>query len=115
MDDNAPVGIQHITLPVCFWIAIFNRFVPMADPESSDSPQVKLFLECARGFETRDLDLIANTTHKDCCYVIYPRSLGRQEQAKEEWLAHWAGIMSLWTADLDVSYVGCSSDPLSRD
>ena len=87
----------------------------MANPETSDSPQVKLFLECSRGFQTKDLDVIAKNLHKDCRYVAYPRSLGRPNQTKEEWLEQWAGILSLWTGELEVSYIGCSSDPVRRD
>jgi hypothetical protein len=87
----------------------------MADPESSDSPQIKLFRECSRAFLTRDSDLLAKTTHKDYRYVNYPRSLGKPEQTKEEFLEHWAEAMSFWIADPDVGYIGCSSDPLRHD
>jgi hypothetical protein len=115
MADDVPVGIQYITLPTCLWIPIFNRLVLMADSEDPDTPQSKLFHECGRGFRTRDLDLIASTVHKDFRYVAYPQSLGKPEQTKEEWLKGWAGIISLWTADLEVSYISRSSDPLRRD
>ena len=85
----------------------------MANPESSDSPQVKLFLECSRGLQTKNLDITAKNLHKDCRYVAYPRSLGRSNQTKEEWLEQWAGILSLWTSELEVSYIGCSSTPFA--
>ena len=103
MADGVPEDTQYITLLTCFWIAIFNRLVPMADPESSDSAQTKLFRECRRGFQTRDLELIASTIHKDYRYIAYPRSLGKPEQTKEEWLNRWAGLIGLWSADLEVS------------
>jgi hypothetical protein len=88
---------------------------PMANPESSDSPQIKLFLQSRGNFEKRDLASIANSLHKDFRYVSYPRSLGHPEQTKEEWLERYAGIMSLWAAAPEVGYIGCSSDPLRRD
>jgi hypothetical protein len=87
----------------------------MTDSENSDSPQVKLLRQCGRGFGTRDLGLIAKTLHKDYRYVAYPRSLGRSEQTKEEYLGQYAGIISLWAADPEVSHVGCSPDPLRHD
>ena len=97
------------------WIAIFNRLIPMADPEGSDSPQAKLFHDGSRGFKTKDLNLIAKVLHKDFRYVAYPRSLGKTEETKEEWLERWTGIISLWDGNLDVSYIGCFPDPLHHD
>jgi hypothetical protein len=87
----------------------------MADLESSDSPEMKVLQQCSRGFKTKDLDLVAKALHKDFRYVAYPRSLGKPEETKEEWLERWAGIVSLWTGELEVSCVGCSSDPFRRD
>ena len=84
----------------------------MADLESSVSPQVKFIQECSLGFQTRNLDIIAKALHEDCRYVTYPRSLGKPEQTKEEWLGEYAGIVSLWTSDPEVSCIGCSSGPL---
>ena len=112
-----PVGIQYITITLltCFWIATFNRPVPMADSENSDSPQAKLLRECARGFETRDLDLIAKPLHKGFRYVPYPKSLGKPEQTKEEWLERYAGIIGLWPTDPEVGYIRYSSVPLRRN
>ena len=87
----------------------------MADPASSDSPQVKLILECSRGIRTKDLALISKTLHEDFRNTPYPRSLGHPEQTKEEFLERWAEIIGLWTAGTVVSYIGCSPDALSRD
>ena len=87
----------------------------MAGSESSDSPQVKLFYECTLGIQTRDLDRVANVLHKDYRYVAYPRSLGKPEQTKEEWLGQYAGIINLWTSDSEVSHVGFCLDLLRRD
>jgi hypothetical protein len=102
-----------MTLLPCFWIAIFNRPIPMASPETSDSPQVKFFLECSRGYQKKDLDVIAKSLHKDCRYVAYPRSLGRPDQTKEEWLEQWAGILSLWTGELEVVTVVAPQPPFA--
>jgi hypothetical protein len=48
--------------------------------------------------------------NKDFRYIPYPRSLGRPEQTKEEFLEYWAGNTSLWATRPEVSYIGCSSD-----
>jgi hypothetical protein len=103
MAHNVPVGIQYIILRTYLWIITFNRLAPMIDPESSDSPQVKLMHQWGRGMQTRDLDLIAKPLHENFRYVAYPRSLGKPEQTKEEYLGQYAGIISLWAADLEVS------------
>jgi hypothetical protein len=87
----------------------------MANPESSDSPQLKFLHEWGQGFQKRDLGLIAKTLHKDFRYVTSPKSLGQPEQTREEWLERFAGILSLWTAGPDVSSIGRSSDPLRRN
>jgi hypothetical protein len=88
----------------------------MANPETSDSPQLKFFSECAQVFKKEgDLGSIAGVLHKDFRYIYYPRSLGQPEQTKEEWLEHWTGIINLWTTGLEVSYICCFSDPLRRD
>ena len=109
--DNVSVGMLYIILPTCFWIAIFNHFIPMASPESSDSPQIKFIQECSRGFKTRDLAILAKNLHKDFRNITYPRSLGQPEQTKEEFLECWTGVISLWAADPEVSYIRCSSGP----
>jgi hypothetical protein len=112
--DSVPMGLQYITLLTCSWIPIFIRLIPMADSESSDSPQAKLFYECRQGFKTRDLDRAGKVLHKDFRYVSYPRSLGKPDQTKEEWLGQWAGILGLWVGDPEVGYIGCSSDSSTR-
>ena len=87
----------------------------MANPETSDSPQVKFLHEWNRGFQKRDLDLLSKGLHEDFRSATYPKSLGKPEETKEEWLARFAGILSLWTAEPEVSYIGCPSDPLRSD
>jgi hypothetical protein len=109
--DGVPAGLQYITLLTHFWITIPNRLIPMANPESSDSPQVNLFLECSRGFQKNDLGAMAKSLHKDCRYIAYPRSLGKPDQTKEEWLEQWAAVVSLWTGELEVSYIAVVSQP----
>ena len=79
--------------------------------ENSDSPQVKLMLEWDRGFQERDLDLIAKSLHKDYRHTTHPRSLGRPEQTREQWLDHIASVLSLWTSH-EVSVISCYSDSL---
>ena len=67
--------------------------------ENSESPQVKLINEWGQAFAKRDIDLIANLLHKDYRHISYPRSLGRPEETREEWLQHIARIINLWTED----------------
>jgi len=76
---------------------------------TSNSPQVKLMLEWDQGFQKRDLALIAKSLHKDYRHSTYPRSIGRPEQTREEWLDHIASVLSLWT-DHKVSEI-CYSNP----
>ena len=75
----------------------FNRSVPMSDSKSSDSPQVKFIDEWLQAFDARDMDRIAKCLHKDYRNIMYPRSLGKPEETKEEWLEYMAGIFNLWT------------------
>ena len=76
----------------------------MPDWENSDSPQVKLMREWDQGFEKRDLALIAKSLHKDYRHTYYPRSLGKPELTREQWLGYIAGVISLWT-DREVSCI----------
>ena len=80
-----------------------HRSAQMVNPGSSDSPQVKLMYELDSGFVKRDLDIIAKQLHKDYRHITHPRSLGMPEQTREEWLKHFAWVMSLWTEN-EVSY-----------
>ena len=77
----------------------------MANPESSDSPQVKFFLEWGQIFQTADLNLIAKCLHRDFRCILYPKSLGKPEETREEWLERLAGVLSLWTAGHEVGYL----------
>jgi hypothetical protein len=67
----------------------------MAD--SSHSPQVKLMYEYKQGFESRTMDAITKNLHKDFRFIVYPQSLGEQEQNKEEWVKRISGYMVNWT------------------
>ena len=78
----------------------------MSDQENSDSPQVKLMHEWGQAFHQKDLSLIAKCLHKDFRHTSYPQSLGMPEETREEWLEHFAGIISLWT-DHEVSLTSC--------
>ena len=74
----------------------------MSSPESFDSPQVKLIREWGQAFTKRDMGLVTRLLHKDYRCALYPRSLGVSEETREEWIARFSGIISLWT-DVDVS------------
>jgi hypothetical protein len=113
--DDVTVCIQYKTLLTCPAYTILDRLVPMADSENSDSPQIRLFRECGRGFLTNDPVLLTKAMHKDYRCVNYPRSLSKPEQTREELIEHWAEIVSLWVTVTEVSYVGFPSDPLHRN
>jgi len=83
----------------------------MSGWENSDSPQVKLMLEWAQGFERKDLALIAKCLHKDHRHTFYPRSLGKPEVARDQWLEHITSVVNLWT-DHKVSYISYYSSLL---
>ena len=70
----------------------------MSDPQDTSSPQVNLIHEWAQGFRARDLSLMAKVLHKDYRNVTYPRSLGTQEETREEWLEKMAGVVTIWTS-----------------
>ena len=65
----------------------------------------------AEAFKKKDLDFIAKTLHKDYRHTIYPRSIGRPDQTREEWLEHIIPFLNLWD-DFEVSRASCSFDLL---
>ena len=68
--------------------------------------------EWGQGFRKRDLDHISKSLHKEYRHTIYPQSLDKPEQTREEWLEQFAGIIGLWI-DLEVSYIGYPLDSLT--
>jgi len=76
----------------------------MSNLPSTDSPQIQLMYEWNRGFETKDLGLIAKALHKDYRHISYPRSLGLPEQNKEEWLEFLGRDFDHWV-DHKASYI----------
>jgi hypothetical protein len=76
----------------------------MSSQEAADSPQVKLIRSFVEGFKTGDVDLLAKHLHKDHRRITHPRSLGKPEQTREEWLQHIAEFISLWTDGCQASY-----------
>lgn len=66
--------------------------------ESTDSPQLKLVHSLIDVFQTRDVDHLATLLHKDHRRIYHPRSLGKPEETREEWLKNVAEFISLWTS-----------------
>lgn len=58
------------------------------------------------------MDHISKTLHKEYRHTIYPQSLGKPEQTREEWLGQSAEIIGLWI-DLEVGYIGYPLDSLT--
>ena len=83
-----------------------NRFVSMSNPEIPDSPQVKFIHEWAQAIDNKNLDLVAKSMHKDYRHILYPRSLGKPDQTKQEWLERLTEVVGLWTEN-KVNYIGC--------
>lgn len=69
----------------------------MSVPKTSDSPQIKLFHLISEGMNTRNIDLVAKTLHKDLRRAIYPRSLGIPDYNKEEFLQKLQELFDIWT------------------
>ena len=111
---NMSVVIQDITLEPedrsCLRTprkSSFDRSVPMSELlKTSDSPQIKVLNEWLHGLQTRDMDLIARHLHKGYRNVIHPRSLGKPERTKEEYLKDLVELFNLWT-EREVNYTGC--------
>ena len=85
----------------------------MSNVGSSNSPQMNLIKEWGRGFEERNVDILAKSLHKDFRYVPYPQSLNQPEKTREEWLQHLSEVFSLWT-ESEVSYLSYDLNPLRR-
>lgn len=68
----------------------------MSSAETTDSPQVQLIRAFCEAFRKRDMSLVAKCLHKDHRRITHPRSVGKPEQTKEEYLQHTAEVMSLW-------------------
>ena len=75
----------------------------MSFPETSDSPQIKLLHSISEGMNTRNIDLVAKTLHKDLRRATYPRSLGVPEYNKEVWLQKLRELFDIWTENPKVS------------
>lgn len=74
----------------------------MSIPQTTDSPQLQLAHSLIDSFRRRDVDHLATLLHKDHRRIYRPRSLGKPEETKEQWLKHVAEATSEWT-DCQVS------------
>jgi hypothetical protein len=63
----------------------------------SESPQLKLINEWYRALKQKDVGPIAKLLHKDHVRITYPRSLGKPEQSREEWLEEFGAGLSFMT------------------
>jgi len=77
--------------------------------QDTDSPQLKFVFKWGQGFDKGDLAAIAECMHKDFRHKLYPASLGKPEQTKEEFLADYGRVVGL-TADSKVSYLSYYSE-----
>lgn len=88
-----------------------SRITKMSSLGIPETPQVKLVEEWHRGFNERNLDLLAKPLHKDFRRYTYPQSIGQAVQTKEEWLERFAGVIKFST-DFEVSYPRCHTSHL---
>jgi len=58
----------------------------MSNAQSSDSPQVKLIHKLSRGFKEKNMDLVAETFHKDSRHITYPKTPNIPEKSRKEYL-----------------------------
>jgi len=66
-------------------------------PKTTDSPQLQLVHSLIDSFRRRDVDHLATLLHKDHRRIYRPRSLGKPEETKEQWLKNVAEATSQWT------------------
>lgn len=66
------------------------------------------------GFQKKDLARITKCLHNDYRHTYYPRSLGKPELTREQWLEYIVAMMGLWT-DHKVSYICCHWNLLCHD
>jgi hypothetical protein len=69
----------------------------MSGPETTDSPQLKLAKSLIEAFSKRNVDDLAKILHKDHRRIYYPRSLGKPDLTRENWLKYTADVVGLWT------------------
>ena len=78
----------------------------MSDPKSSDSPQLKFTLGLLQSLQRKELEPLAKVLPNDYRQIFHPRSLGKPEQTREEYLEYVAGFLKLWN-EFEVSHVDC--------
>jgi hypothetical protein len=86
----------------------------MSGPETVDSAQVKLVRTILEGMKTGDVDLLAKPLHKDLRRITYPRSLGRPEYNKEDWLQQIRELFALLAGGCEASYPPVPDSPDSQ-
>lgn len=69
----------------------------MSDLVTSVSPQINLVNEWYRALKARDLELIKKPLHKDHVRITHPRSLGKPDQGREEWLEEFGASLGFMT------------------
>jgi hypothetical protein len=77
----------------------------MSGPQATPSPQVQLVVNLYQGFKKKDVNILAKYLHKDFRYTTHPKSLGKPELTRDEWLQESAEMMSLWASGSEASYV----------
>jgi hypothetical protein len=87
----------------------------MSSLETNGPPQLELVRSYLKAFENGDIGRIGKSLHKDYHRAIYPRSIGRPVQAKEEYIKHLEEVVSRWNDGSKVSYVGCCPIFLAPD
>ena len=75
----------------------------MSSLETNGSPQLELVRSYLLGIEKGDMKAVGRTACKDYRRITYPRSVGRPEQTKEEYLQHTGEVASLWAEDCKVN------------
>jgi hypothetical protein len=77
------------------------------DLANYESPQVRILHEWARGFLEKDRDLLTKHLHKDLCVSIYPRSIGKPDTKRDEWIKVMGEALDANIEFLNVCRGGC--------
>ena len=79
----------------------------MARLETKGSPQLELVRSFLLGFEKQDVGLFEKPIHKNFRRTFHPRSIGKPEQTREQYLQYAEEFASLWGEEREVSYIYC--------
>lgn len=79
-----------------------NRPPQMSSTETTGSPRAQFFAFFLEEYKYKDINRVAQYLHKDHRRITYPKSIGKPDQTKEEYIKHTGEVMNYW-ADVKAS------------